>query len=51
MRQFPAVAEYEIVLARRIKPVACVEVKLNNAPTISKGNFQSIEDLGTKRTL
>lgn len=42
-------AEYDIVLARGIKPVACIEVKLNNAPTISKGNFQSIEDLGTKK--
>lgn len=42
-------AEYDIVLARGIKPVACVEVKLNNAPAISKGNFQSIEDLGTKK--
>ncbi len=42
-------AEYDIVLARGIKPVACAEVKLNNAPAISKGNFQSIEDLGTKK--
>ena len=42
-------AEYDIVLARGIKPVACIEVKLNNAPSISKGNYQSIADLGTKK--
>jgi predicted AAA+ superfamily ATPase len=42
-------AEYDIVLARGIKPIACIEVKLNNAPTISKGNYQSIADLQTKK--
>lgn len=42
-------AEYDIVLARGIKPVACIEVKLNNAPTLSKGNYQSITDLQTKK--
>jgi predicted AAA+ superfamily ATPase len=42
-------AEYDIVVARGIKPVACIEVKLNNAPTISKGNYQSIADLETKK--
>lgn len=42
-------AEYDIVMARGIKPVACIEVKLNNAPSISKGNFQSVEDLQTKK--
>jgi hypothetical protein len=42
-------AEYDIVLSRGIKPVACIEVKLNNAPSITRGNYQSIEDLGTKK--
>ena len=42
-------AEYDIVVARGIKPVACIEVKLNNAPAISKGNHQSIADLETKK--
>ncbi|MDQ6812172.1 MAG: ATP-binding protein [Bacteroidota bacterium] len=42
-------SEYDIVLARGIKPVACIEVKLNNAPAISKGNYQSIADLKTKK--
>ena len=42
-------SEYDIVLAKGIHPLACIEVKLNNAPTISKGNLQSISDLGTKK--
>jgi hypothetical protein len=42
-------AEYDIVIARGIKPVACIEVKLNNAPSISRGNFESIKDLKTKK--
>lgn len=42
-------AEYDIVMARGIKPVACIEVKLNNAPAISKGNYESIKDLKTKK--
>lgn len=40
-------AEYDIVIARGIKPVACIEVKLNNAPSITKGNYESIADLNT----
>lgn len=42
-------AEYDIVLARGIRPVACIEVKLNNAPSLSRGNLQSIADLQTKK--
>lgn len=42
-------AEYDIILANGIHPVACIEVKLNNAPTLSKGNMQSIADLKTKK--
>ena len=42
-------AEYDIVLAKGIHPIACIEIKLNNAPTISKGNMQSISDLKTKK--
>jgi len=42
-------AEYDIVLAKGIHATACVEIKLNNAPNISKGNFQSIADLKTKK--
>ena len=42
-------AEYDIVLARGIHPVACIEVKLNNAPSLSKGNLESIAELKTKK--
>ncbi len=42
-------AEYDMVIARGIHPVACIEVKLNNAPSITKGNYQSIADLATKK--
>jgi uncharacterized protein len=42
-------AECDIVLVKGILPVACAEIKLNNAPAISKGNYQSIEDLKTKK--
>jgi hypothetical protein len=41
-------AEYDMVIAKGIKPLACIEVKLNNAPVITKGNFQSLADLKTK---
>jgi len=41
-------AEFDMVLAKGIHPVACAEIKLNNAPVISKGNYQSIADLKTK---
>lgn len=42
-------AELDVILANGIHPVAGIEIKLNNAPTLSKGNLQSIEDLKTKR--
>lgn len=42
-------AECDIVIAKGIHAVACVEIKLNNAPHISKGNIQSIADLKTKK--
>lgn len=42
-------AEYDIVLAKGVHPLACAEIKLNNAPVISKGNYQSIADLKTKK--
>ncbi len=42
-------AECDMVLAKGSQPVACIEVKLNNAPSLSKGNLQSITDLGTKK--
>jgi uncharacterized protein len=42
-------AECDIVLARGVHPIASIEVKLNNAPTITKGYYQSIDDLKTKK--
>jgi hypothetical protein len=42
-------AEYDLVIAKGLNPIACAEIKLNNAPNISKGNYQSIADLKTKK--
>lgn len=42
-------AECDIVLVRGVQTIAAIEVKLNNAPTISRGNLQSIIDLKTKK--
>ncbi len=42
-------AECDIVILKGMMPVACAEVKLSNAPSISKGYYQSIDDLGTKK--
>lgn len=42
-------AECDIVIAKGVSPLACVEVKLNNAPHISKGNLQGIDDMKTKK--
>ena len=42
-------AELDMVIAKGIKPLACIEVKMNNAPVITKGNYQSFADLKTKK--
>ena len=42
-------AECDMVLAKGIHALASIEVKLNNAPAVSKGYYQSIEDLKTKK--
>ncbi len=42
-------AECDMVIARGVHAVASIEVKLNNAPAITKGYYQSIEDLKTKK--
>jgi predicted AAA+ superfamily ATPase len=41
-------AECDVVLTRSIKPVACIEIKLNNLPKLSEGYFKCIDDLRTK---
>lgn len=42
-------AECDLVITKGIHPIACIEIKLSNAPHISKGNMQSIADLKTKK--
>ncbi|MBX9851366.1 MAG: ATP-binding protein [Cytophagaceae bacterium] len=42
-------AEADIVLVKGINPVACLEIKYSNAPTISRGFHESISDLGTDK--
>jgi len=40
-------AEADIVLVKGQTPIACIEVKLNNAPTVSRGFHEVIADLKT----
>ena len=42
-------AECDMVIARGVNAIASIEVKLSNAPVISKGNYQSIADLKTNK--
>lgn len=42
-------AECDMVIVNGIHPLAAIEIKLNNAPTISKGFYYSIDDLKTKK--
>jgi len=41
-------AECDVVLVKGIKPIACIEIKLSNAPVISKGFMHCIDDLKPK---
>lgn len=38
-------AECDVVLVKSTQPLACIEIKLTNAPTISKGFYTSAADL------
>ena len=40
-------AEADVVLAQGQTPVACIEIKLNNAPSVSRGFHEVIADLKT----
>jgi uncharacterized protein len=42
-------AECDMVIARGVHAVATIEVKLNNAPSLTKGYYQSIEDIKAKK--
>jgi len=39
--------EIDIVLAKGIKPIACIEVKFTSAPKVTKGLINGIDDLKT----
>lgn len=38
-------AECDLVLVRGIQPIACIEIKLSNSPTVSRGFINCMEDL------
>lgn len=42
-------AEADLVLIKGVEPVAAVEIKLTNAPVISKGFYQTLDDLKLKK--
>ncbi|MFO0268641.1 MAG: DUF4143 domain-containing protein [Cyclobacteriaceae bacterium] len=42
-------AEADLVLVNGLKPVTAIEIKLNNAPVISKGFYQTLHDLGIRK--
>lgn len=41
-------AECDLVLVKGIKPVCCIEVKLTNAPVVSKGFYNCVADINPK---
>ncbi|RDC57057.1 ATP-binding protein [Pedobacter chinensis] len=41
-------AECDLVLVQGIAPIACIEIKLSNAPTVSKGFVNCTQDLEPK---
>lgn len=41
-------AECDLILVRGIEPIACIEIKLSNSPSITKGFISSTEDLNPK---
>jgi predicted AAA+ superfamily ATPase len=42
-------AECDVVLARAMQPVACIEIKYTNAPQVSRGFYSCVEDLETRQ--
>lgn len=43
-------AECDLILVQGITPLACIEIKLSNAPTVSKGFISCIKDLEPKHS-
>jgi hypothetical protein len=41
-------AEVDLVLVKGIKPIACIEIKYSETPSLSRGLAESIKDLKTK---
>jgi hypothetical protein len=41
-------AECDLVICKGHQIVACVEIKYSNSPNLSRGFYQSMEDLNTK---
>ncbi|MEQ1797272.1 MAG: ATP-binding protein [Lacibacter sp.] len=42
-------AECDLVLVKGLTVLACIEIKLTNAPTVSKGFYSSVEDIKPKK--
>jgi predicted AAA+ superfamily ATPase len=42
-------AEADLVLVRGVTPIAAIEIKLTNAPIVSRGFYQAIEDLSVDK--
>lgn len=42
-------SEMDLVLVKGIKPLACIEVKFGNTPSVSRGMLHSLGDLKTKQ--
>lgn len=42
-------AEVDVVLVKGNQPVACIEIKLSNAPAVSRGFYNCIDDLETTK--
>jgi predicted AAA+ superfamily ATPase len=40
-------AECDLILVKGTQPIACIEIKLSNAPDVKKGFYECIDDLGT----
>ncbi len=41
-------SEMDLILVKGIKPIACIEIKYSNLPSVSKGMNESIKDLKCK---
>jgi uncharacterized protein len=42
-------AEVDLIIAKANQPLACIEIKLSNAPIVTRGFYNCIEDLGTSQ--